>query len=142
MCIRDRSTSYLTGLAWPAYILTAVFAQDIVVLLYGKNWLGAAPVMAILCIIAATRMGYSLTQPALLAIGRPYVSAMVATLSVVMRIAFALAIGGTDVVQFAWALCAADILTLPLFVFAMSRYLNFSARSAWQAHWALSLIHI
>lgn len=131
-----KSTSYLTGVAWPAYIVTAIFARDIVGLLYGKNWLDAAPVMAILCIIAAARMGYSLTQPALLAIGRPYVAAIVASISAGARVVFVLVAGGADVVQFAWALCAADLLTLPLLVYVMSRYLDFDTGSAWRAHWA------
>ncbi|PJB11113.1 MAG: hypothetical protein CO120_01340, partial [Gammaproteobacteria bacterium CG_4_9_14_3_um_filter_38_9] len=36
--ILSKATSYLTGVAWPAFIVTVIFAEEIIRFLYGAQW--------------------------------------------------------------------------------------------------------
>lgn len=132
--ILSKSTSYLTGIAWPAFILTGVFAEEIIVTLYGKGWLEAAPLVLILCIASAGRIGYSLCQTALTAIGRPYLSIIYSGIGTLARIALIYAFGAREISDFVLGLCLADLLTTPVAALLMARYLGFSLRMSLAAH--------
>lgn len=49
----EKAIAYLTGIAWPIIILTGVFAEPVIVFLYGNKWLECVPVLRIICAIAA-----------------------------------------------------------------------------------------
>ncbi len=129
-----RTTSYLTGLAWPAYLVIGLFAEPIVRLLYGPAWVEAVPLVPILCVAAAARIGYSLSQPALLAIGRPYVAACSVGANLAARVLMLWWLGSTDLWTFALALCIADLASLPVPAWLMARHLGFSVRQSLRAH--------
>lgn len=130
-----RTTSYLTVLAWPAYLVIGLFAEPIVRLLYGSAWVEAVPLVPILCVAAAARMGYSLSQPALLAIGRPYLTALSVGTNLAARILVLWWLGGGDLWRFALALCIADLLSLPVPAWLMAKHLGFSLRQSLAAQW-------
>lgn len=136
-----KSTSYLTGLAWPAYAVAAVFAHELIEVLYGARWLDAAPLVVVLCVSAAIRTGYSLCQPALLAIDRPYQAALAGGAGLVARLLLmGLLIGaghGTqELMLFAIAISAADVLSTPVSAWLMARYFGYSIRASLTAHGA------
>ena len=133
--VMARATSYLTGVAWPAFIFIALFAKEIILLLYGPQWLGAAPIVALIAIQSIVRFGYSLAQPALMAIGRPYLSAFTAGASITARLGIVLAVGAADLWTFALALCIADIVTIGVPAYLMSRTLGYTFGASARAHW-------
>lgn len=129
------ATSYLTGLAWPAYAVAAVFARELIEVLYGARWLGAAPLVMVLCASAAVRAGYSLCQPALLAIDRPYLAALsggagLAARLLLMALLVGSGTGAQDLLLFAIAISAADILSTPVSAWLMARYLGYSFKAS------------
>ena len=129
-----KATSFLTGFAWPAFIFTALFPQEIIKILYGESWLDAAPLVTILCIAGAGRISYSLCAPALTAIGRPSLSAISFGVATIARIGLIFLFGANDIWTFAMALCIADIITLPVPAILMSRYLGYSMRMSLSSH--------
>ncbi|RJG01900.1 oligosaccharide flippase family protein [Noviherbaspirillum sedimenti] len=129
-----KSTSYLTGLAWPAYILIAVFAEEIIGLLYGKSWIEAAPLVVFICSASAARIGYILCQPALTAIGKPYLFAISTSIGIIARLILIYMMGAKDILTLALALCIADLLTTPVAALLMARYLGYSIRMSAAAH--------
>jgi O-antigen/teichoic acid export membrane protein len=129
-----KSTSYLTGFAWPAFLLTAFFSEEIIRLLYGTAWVEAAPLVMFLCAGSAARIGYSLCQPSLAAIGKPYLSAIYSGIGTVARLAFIYVFDAKDIIDFALAICAADLLTTPVAALLMSRYLGYTVRMSVAAH--------
>ena len=133
--IISKAAAYLTGISWPAFIVTAVFAEEIIRTLYGPKWLAAAPVAVYICIQSAVRMGYSLNGAALTAIGRPYLSAIIAGIAVAARLAVLALLNAQNLVTFAIALCIADIVSLAAPIIIMSRTTGFTARDAVAAHW-------
>ena len=132
--ILSKATSYLTGLALPALAVTALFAREIIRVLYGAAWLDAAPLVAILCASYAIRIGFSLCPPALTAIGRPYLSAISSSIAVLARVLMLWLFGARDVRTFAIALLVADVLSAPVPALLMARYLGYSVRQSLHAH--------
>ncbi|MBC7500856.1 MAG: lipopolysaccharide biosynthesis protein [Herminiimonas sp.] len=137
-----KATSYLTGFALPALVGTAVFAKEIILVLYGEAWTEAAPLVSILCASYGLRIGYSLCQPAMTAIGRPYLSAISSGSAIIARIALISLMGAPDVMTFAIALLIADILSAPVPALLMSRYLMFTVRQSMGAHLSSILVAI
>lgn len=125
-----RSTSYLTGLAWPAYAVAAVFAAEFIEVLYGAAWLEAAPLVALLCLGSAARAGYQVSHAALLAIGKPYIAAASAGAGLAARLILLLSLswlgyGVDDLWFFVAVICVADIVTVPVPAWLMARHLGY-----------------
>jgi O-antigen/teichoic acid export membrane protein len=132
--ILTKATAYLTGFALPAYAVTAVFAKDIIRVLYGPTWVEAAPLVAVLCVCYGLKIGYALCAQALTAIGRPYLSAVYAGAGVLARGVMIWLLGARDAMTFALALLAADLITAPVPAWMMSRYLGYTMRQSFGAH--------
>jgi O-antigen/teichoic acid export membrane protein len=132
--ILAKATSYLTGFPLPAFAVNAIFAHDIILVLYGAAWLAAAPLVAILCASHALRIGYTLCTPALTAIGRPYLSAIAPATAMLARLALILACGATSLEGLALALLVADLLAAPVPALLMARHLGYSVRQSLAAH--------
>ena len=123
-----RATVLLTGIGWAALILTAVLGEDIVTALYGPTWVTAVPAIAPLALAAAVSMMSHYIPPAVLAIGRPYLSALPTLGALAARIAFGVLMYDGSLVRFAWALCAATIVTMPLVLYIQHRYFGLGLR--------------
>ncbi|HEY5801936.1 MAG TPA: oligosaccharide flippase family protein, partial [Burkholderiaceae bacterium] len=140
--ILTKATSYLTGFALPALAVTAVFAEEIIRVLYGAQWVEAAPLVAVLCASYGVRIGYSLCPQALMAIGRPYLSAVYSGVGVLTRVVLIYFLGARDIMTFALALLIADLLAAPVPALLMSRYLHYSVRESVGAHLPSLLVAI
>jgi O-antigen/teichoic acid export membrane protein len=121
-----RATVLLTGIGWAALALTAVLGQDIVAALYGPTWATAVPAILPLALAAAVGMTFHYIPLAVLAIGRPFLSAVPTLGSLVARIGFGVLMYDGSLARFAWALCAATIVTMPLVMYQQSRYFGLS----------------
>lgn len=122
-----RTTALLTGIAWPAYALTAVLGSDIVATLYGVKWLDCVPAILPLTIAAAISILFQHAPSALTAIGRPYLSALPAGITLLSRICFAFALFNGNLANYAWSITAATALTAPVIIWQMHRFLGFGA---------------
>lgn len=131
-----KAISYLTCLAWPAYIVIGLFAEPIIKILYGAQWVLAAPIVLLICIQAAVKTGLSLVQPLLLAIGKPYISAIAAGSTAVTRLALIFLSGSTDLYDIVVAICIADCLSALISVWIMVIYANYSIKDLFLAHWS------
>jgi O-antigen/teichoic acid export membrane protein len=123
--VLTRASSLLTGLGWPALAFTALLGSDIVLTLYGVKWVACVPAILPLTVAAGLTMLCHYTPTAFTAIGRPYLGAIPATLTLVMRIAFSLLMYDGSLVTFAWGICLATVLTTPVMLTLQRRYLNF-----------------
>lgn len=130
-----KATNYLTGLAWPAFIITAIFAKELLNVLYGPQWIAAAPIVMFICFQNAARIGYSLTRPALMAIGKPYLPALASGAGAICRMIAILLFGSGDLPSFALALCIADFVSLAIPMRLLSNELGYSFRMAMAAFW-------
>ncbi|MFT3736563.1 MAG: oligosaccharide flippase family protein [Rhodocyclaceae bacterium] len=109
-----RIAVYLSGLAWPILWVTAVFAHDMVAVLYGDKWLACLPLVSLLCVSAAVRLPFSQTSNGLIAIGRPILSVWTMGATIVFKSVIAIASGAADMTSFVQAFVLGDLLVLPL----------------------------
>lgn len=121
-----KAIAYLTGLGWSALLGTALFAEPILLFLFGPQWLESAPLVHILCAIAFITVPFTFTVQALQAIGRPYLAAVPGAFQLVFSIIAILLLFDQTLASFAYALLAAHIATLPVYLWLQQRHLGFS----------------
>lgn len=124
--VLSRATALLTGIGWPALALTVVFGNQIVLTLYGPDWLGSVPSMLPLALAAAVSMMFHYIPAALNAIGRPYLSAWPLGMTLVARIVLAVLLFDGSLLGFAWTLCLATVLTIPINFAQQKHYFKFT----------------
>ena len=131
----SKAISYLTCLAWPAYIVIGLFAEPIIKILYGSQWTPAAPIVLLICVQAAVRTGFALVQPLLLAIGKPYISAITSGSTAIARLVLIFLSGSTNLYDIVVAICIADCLTTLIFIWVLVKYADYGLRDLFMAHW-------
>lgn len=119
--VLTRATVLLTGIGWTALALSAVLGQDIILALYGTGWQEAVPAILPLALAAAVAMSFHYIPPALTAIGRPYLGAVPVLATMMARIGFGVLMYDGSLARFAWALCVATVVSMPLVAFQQSR---------------------
>ena len=132
--ILAKSTMLLTAVSWPGFAVIAVFGEDIIRVLFGATWIDAAPVVMVICIQSAVRIGYSMFGAALVAVGRPSLYAFQTLVSLLARVLVVYAVGADTLMVFAIAICVADILTMPMIQYMASRYIGYTLRMSLAAH--------
>lgn len=140
--ILSKATSYLTVFSWPFFIVTALYPEQIIQVLYGPQWIAAAPIAVFICIQAIIRTGYSLTMPSLMAIGRPYLSSLSAGFGLITRLLMIFLLGAHDAYSFAIALCIADVIAIIVPIWLMKAQLGYSFSMAMDAHWPSIKVNI
>lgn len=125
----SKGISYLTGIAWPALIATAVFSSEIIRLLYGEKWLDCVPIVQILCLMGAINMIVNFNGAALTAIGRPYLASVPDIALFIFRILCIWLIYDGSLSSFAWSLVFASVLTYPVHLVLQSRSLGIQVKS-------------
>jgi len=122
-----RATVLLTGVGWAALALSAVLGHDIVMALYGPTWLDSVPAILPLALAGAIGMMFHYIPIAVTSIGRPYLSALPNTVSILARIGLGIALFDGSLERFAWALCLATVITAPFFAMQQKRYFGYAA---------------
>ncbi len=134
-----RATALLTGVGWPVLALSALFSQELVLLLYGAPWRDSAAALPPLAAVAALGLLFNHGNLALAAIGRPQLVAMPTALTLLARLAGAALFFDGRLVSFADVLLGAALLALPLQVLLMARCLGLSAVSLLACVWRSGL---
>jgi len=124
--VMSRATALLTGVGWAALALTAVLGHDIVLALYGAQWLESVPAILPLSLAAAVGMMFHYVPMAVTAIGRPYLSAVPTLISMFARIGFGVLLFDGRLSQFAWALLFATVATAPVIGMQQQRHLGYT----------------
>ncbi|WP_323744830.1 oligosaccharide flippase family protein [Noviherbaspirillum soli] len=112
----NRATSLVTAVAWPAFGLTYLLGREIIITLYGPQWLEAVPAINALAIAASIGIVFNYTSIALTAVGRPYLSAVPTVVTIITRITFGVVLFNGHIESFAWAICAATIAAAPVLI--------------------------
>jgi O-antigen/teichoic acid export membrane protein len=122
----SRAMVLLTGIGWPALALTVIFAQDIVLALYGPSWLGSVPAVLPLSVAAAIYLFFLYTFSSMIAIGKPYLAAIPQFATLVMRIFLGYFFFNGVLSSFGWAMCFATLTVVPVQMLLQWRYVRFS----------------
>ena len=116
-----KAVSLVTVLALPFLAVVGVLAQPLVSLLLGKLWLGAVPLIPLLCVAAAIGNVFSLYTHLLTAVGRIKSTVGIVTLTHLIQIACILSFVSFGL----YAVCAGLILSSVLGAILISWNLRF-----------------
>lgn len=129
----SRTVSYLTGFMWPTLVATALLSDDIILFLYGPAWHDSAVVVPWLCAVCSIQICFAIVQPALTAMGRPYLSAVPVALVLVVKVALALIFFDGTLVSFAKAVAIAETASIPVYIYITKNYIKMGWLAWWQA---------
>jgi O-antigen/teichoic acid export membrane protein len=87
-----RAVTYITGVGWPFLIFVAIMAEEIILFLYGQQWLAAIRVGQLICVAGLIELVHTLSKEALIAAGRVERSN---ALQIVTQLSRIIAIAGT-----------------------------------------------
>jgi O-antigen/teichoic acid export membrane protein len=121
----SRASALLTGVGWTALALSAVLARDVVLALYGPQWLECVPAILPLSLACMILMAFHYMPIAMTAIGRPYLSAVPTIVTILARIGFGVAMFDGGLVRFSWALFLATAVTAPVVCIQQQRYFGY-----------------
>lgn len=119
-----RAIALVTAIGWPVLAVTAVAADEVIVGLYGKNWIEAAPAVAPLALMTAIELTFHYKIAAFNAIGRPYLASIPLLVTALARVVLAVALFSGSIVSFGWALMLATLMTAPVWLILQKRYLD------------------
>lgn len=119
-----RAAALVTAIGWPMLAVTAVAADEVIVGLYGKAWLDAAPAVLPLALMTAIELVFHYKVAAFNAIGRPYLASVPLLVTALARVGLAIALFGGSIVSFSWALMLATLVTAPVWLVLQHRHLG------------------
>lgn len=85
------AASRLTVVAWPTLAFMAVLAEEIIVLLYGQQWIHTVPLVPIVCIATAIGIPFVVVSQMLVGLGRPELTLRIEALNLPIKIALIIA---------------------------------------------------
>lgn len=138
----SRATALLLGIAWPALALTYIFATEIITVLYGEKWLPSVPAMDGLLVSCAIGTIFNYYPAAMTAIGRPYLAALPTAVTLLSRIAFALALFDGSIRSFSWVICAATLVATPVVIIQQRIYFHYRFGAMLVALWPSAAVAI
>ena len=121
----NKAVVLLTGIGWPILGVTAVLGRQIVLALYGPNWLDSVEAIPALALATAIGLMFNYIPTALIAIGRTYISAIPVAVTLIVRIVMAVMLFDGKLSSFAEAICIATIVAMPVVIIQQSRYLGY-----------------
>ncbi len=119
-----RAIALVTAIGWPMLAVTAVAGDEVIVGLYGKAWLAAAPAIAPLALMTAIELVFHYKVAAFNAIGRPYLASVPLAVTAVARVGLAVGLYSGTIVSFSWALMLATLVTAPVWLVLQRKYLG------------------
>jgi O-antigen/teichoic acid export membrane protein len=120
-----RSIAYLSGIMWPALVVMALMAENVITVLYGRAWVESAVIVPWLCVCAAVQIGFLVLHPALIALNKPYLTAFPVAVLVLVKITLGIAsFHGDSLVPFARAVAIAELMAVPLYLYLLDRYVG------------------
>lgn len=125
--------SHLTVAAWPFFAFLAVMADPIVRLMFGPKWLGAVPILQLLCISGLFIPLNHLTQPLFIAYGKINVAVRVGLLIEPLRIAIIIVGSLYSVTMVALLLVIPSFINTIIIHGVLARMLKYSVLSIFEA---------
>jgi O-antigen/teichoic acid export membrane protein len=141
-CVRDagtpvpallRTMSFLTVVGWPFLLFMGVGAYAVIRLMYGGQWVEAAPLAQIVCAAAAAELLYYPAKEALLSLGKARESNWLQIGVQTLRVLGLLAAVPFGLTGAAWGLLAASVGGAVLSHLLLARHVGLRLRQVVQA---------
>ena len=136
----SKASAYLSVLAWPALGVTALFAQPLIIFLYGNQWLECIPIVPLTCALVAVGLSVHFLGIALTASGRPYFAVIPNLILLGARLLCLFVAYDGSLYSFALGMLYGSLLSIPFYLSIQTRFLNFPLKTYFGAHTASSLV--
>lgn len=123
-----RACSHINILVLPMLIAIGNLGAEIIGVLFGAQWLPSADAIPYLCAIAAIQTFFTLTIPALTAVGRPGVASLPAALELIFKISGILWIYESTLSSFALGLLVGQIACTPIYLYVYYKFLKITPK--------------
>lgn len=117
-----RASSYISIIIIPIMAWAAVMAEEIILFLFGRQWIPSIAVIPWLCVAGSAAIMFKMVTPALTSIGKPYVPALPHLAILVAKLAIGFAIFDGTLVSFGIALAAGQVIGIPAYLWINKRY--------------------
>lgn len=116
----------------PMFVGLGLCAYPLIALLVGEQWLAAAPLMAIICLVFAVIASRQLVEITLTSIGAPHLNLLIQLAAILLSLAgFAIGSGGGLLhATLGWALRAVPFVTLAAFFLRKRAHIPLRAQAA------------
>lgn len=101
----------LTAIAWPFFVVLGILAYPLIDVLYGKQWLAAAPLVGILCLAAAIDATFSMAGEILIASGKAKLALWLQVGTQGIRVAAVVLLAQYGLEAVSWGLLVASIIS-------------------------------
>ncbi|MFN7725213.1 MAG: oligosaccharide flippase family protein [Rubrivivax sp.] len=130
-----RAGALLSGLAWPVYVFLGVYAESVLGVLYGSQWLEAAPLVAMLCLTGAVKSPFMHLTLALQAVDKSWAAAAPNVAAFVVRAVVVLAVRPTDLLTLTWCLMLGEWVNTAITLHLARRHLHLGYREMAAHQW-------
>lgn len=133
----QQASSYISVVIIPAMVWMTVMDREIILFLFGPQWVASIDVIPWLCLTGAAGILFRLVTPALTSIGKPYAAAVPSLLVLLIKVGLAIALFDGSLVSFGIAMAIGQIVGIPLYVMVNKVYFGLGVRQ-----WLKGNVHI
>lgn len=119
-----QASSYISVIIIPAMVWMTVMDREIILFLFGPQWIASIEVIPWLCLAGAAAVLFRLVTPALTSIGKPYVASFPLLLGLLIKVGLAIVMFDGTLVSFAIAIAVGQIVCIPVFALVNKIYFN------------------
>lgn len=118
----QQASSYISVVIIPAMVWMTVMDREIILFLFGPQWVASIDVIPWLCLTGAAGILFRLVTPALTSIGKPYAAAVPLLLVLLIKVALAIVLFDGTLVSFGIAMAVGQIVGIPLYAMVNKIY--------------------
>lgn len=111
----QQASSYISVVIIPAMVWMTVMDREIILFLFGPQWVASIDVIPWLCLTGAAGILFRLVTPALTSIGKPYAAAVPMLLVLLIKVGLAIVLFDGSLVSFGIAMAVGQIVGIPLY---------------------------
>jgi len=118
----QQASLHISVIIIPAMVWMTVMDREIILLLFGPQWVASIDVIPWLCLAGAAAVLFRMVPPSLTSIGKPYIAAIPLLLVLLIKVALAIVLFDGTLVSFGIAMAVGQIAGIPLFVLVNKVY--------------------
>jgi O-antigen/teichoic acid export membrane protein len=128
-----RTLQLYTGVVWPLYAIVAALADEVILVMFGSQWIEAAPLLRLLCIGAAIQAGHGFASELLGALGQVARRLRITSAGTALWVALCLAAGFVSLRAIALAFALVAAVLFVLYLRALRHFVGFTSGDWWSA---------
>lgn len=136
----QQASSYISVVIIPAMVWMTVMDREIILFLFGPQWMASIDVIPWLCLTGAAAVLFKMVPPSLTSIGKPYVAALPLLIILVIKGVLAIVLFDGTLVSFGIAMAVGQIVGIPIYAMVNKVYFGLGFRQWLRGNVVIALI--